>query len=180
MQTGWRAANVEYGIEPLTGRHRLESHTSCRTEEGSSFEMERGSRKHRDHKLLGPQTREQRLSVIENLGASFGRLRQQAVSRDIGDAAVTCIGGWVGITRRAVEQTGDFPAGRPGFGAAEAPPDNGEAAGESTRVRAEYAGIEGRFKIQDQLQHFSSTTAVAPFAPSMADQVPVAHGGCAL
>jgi hypothetical protein len=179
MQIGWRAANIENGPEPLTGRHRLESHTSSPTEEGPSFEMKRGSRKRRDHKLLGPQTREQRSSVIENLGASFGRLRHQAVSRDIADAAVTCIGGRVGITRRAVEQAGDFPAGRPGFGAAEAPPDNGEAVGESTRARAEYAGIEGRFKIQDQLQHCSST-AVAPFAPLMADQVPVAHGGRAL
>ena len=180
MQTGWRAANVQNGIEPLTGRHRLESHTSGRTEEGPSFEMKRGSRKHRDYKLLGPQTREQRPSVIENFGASFSRLTHQAVSRDIADAAVTCIGGWVGITRRAVEQAGDFPAGRPGFGAAEAPADNGEAAGESTRARAEYAGIEGRFKIQEQLRHFSSTTAVAPFAPLIADQVLVTHGGRAL
>jgi hypothetical protein len=108
---------------------------------------------------------------------SFGWLRNQAVSRDIADAAV--IGGPVGITRRAVEQAGDFPAGPPGFGAAEAPPDNGEAVGDSTRARAEYADIEGRFKIQDQLQHFSST-AVAQFAPLMADQVPVAHRGRAL
>jgi hypothetical protein len=173
MQTGWRAANVENGIEALTGRHRLESHTFDRTEEGPSFEMKRGSKKDRDYKLLGPQTREQRPSVIENFGASFSRLTHQAVSRDIADAAVTCIGSSVGITRRAVGQAGDFPAGRPGFGAAEAP-------GESTRARAEYAGIEGRFKIQDQLQRFSSTTAVAPFAPLIADQVPVAHGGRAL
>jgi hypothetical protein len=181
MQTGWRVANVENGLEPLTGRHRLESHTSSRTEEGPSFGMKRRSRKHRHHRLLSPQTREQRSSVIDNLGTSFGPLRHQAVSRDIAaDTAVVCVGGRVGITSRAVEPAGDFPAGRPGFGAAEAPPDNGQAAGESTRAGAEYAGIEGRFKIQDQLRHFSSATAVTSFAPLMADQVPVADRGRAL